>query len=116
MKYVKVNSQNLTTLFPKNPDNLPEGFVAITDEQYELLKAKKLKWDNGQLVENDVPDYRKELMEIDAWFRMYDNQVLQYNRCMRLGITYDAKYGTIAELDAMAQEKAQRKNEIKELL
>lgn len=55
----------------------------------------------------------QQIVEIEQWFEMYDNQVKQYNRCTRLNIPYDNKYGTIEELDKLAIEKAARLNELK---
>jgi hypothetical protein len=60
-----------------------------------------------------------EYDQLINWFTLYDQQVQQYNRAVRLNLPYDAKYGTIEELDAQAVINAQRLNtlraEIKEL-
>lgn len=54
-----------------------------------------------------------ELRQINEWFtNVYDNQIKQSQRCARLGIEYDNKYGTIEELDAEAEVKALRIREI----
>lgn len=57
---------------------------------------------------------RKELADLEKWFtEVYDAQVKQYNRCQRLGIAYDNKYGTIAELDNQATTNAKRISELR---
>lgn len=54
-----------------------------------------------------------ELNDLYTWFDEYDNQVKQYNRCQRLGITYDKD---IKELDNQAKTNAERITEIRNLL
>lgn len=57
---------------------------------------------------------RKELTFLEKWFaEVYDVQVKQYDRCQRLGIEYDNKYGTIAELDEQAVTNAKRISEMR---
>lgn len=57
---------------------------------------------------------RKELTGLENWFtEVYDTQVKQYNRCQRLGIEYDNKYGTISELDEQATINAKRISELR---
>lgn len=51
-----------------------------------------------------------ELAQLTAWFEEYDNQVKQYNRCQRMGITYDKD---IDELDKQAKKNAERITEIR---
>ena len=56
----------------------------------------------------------KELAELKKWFiDIYDVQVKQYERCQRLGLPYDNKYGTIDELDEKANLNAARINELR---
>ena len=58
-----------------------------------------------------------ELANHESWlFEVYDMQVKQYQRCVRLGQAYDCKYGTIIELDSIAEQKVRRINEIKNIL
>ena len=54
-----------------------------------------------------------ELRYLEQWFVMYDQQVQQYNRAIRLNLPYDAKYGTIEELDAQAVTNSQRISELR---
>lgn len=57
--------------------------------------------------------YEKELIELDKWFKEYDNQAKQYERCKRLGIKFDKD---MEELDKQAEINAKRTSELKELL
>ena len=54
-----------------------------------------------------------ELMEINKWFIEYDNQVKQYERCLRLGVEFDKD---INELDKQAKTNQERIREIRNLL
>lgn len=54
-----------------------------------------------------------ELIELLSWFEDYDRQIMQYQRCGRLGQAYDK---SIAELDAQAEEKQQRIREIRKTM
>lgn len=56
---------------------------------------------------------QEELLELNTWFEEYDNQVKQYQRCVRLGIEFDKD---INELDNQAKSKQERIREIKDLL
>jgi hypothetical protein len=51
----------------------------------------------------------KELNDLILWFEYYDNQIKQYQRCIRLGIEFDKD---VIKLD---QEAIQKQNRIKEL-
>lgn len=53
---------------------------------------------------------QQELLEINAWFTEYDNQVKQYERCQRLGIEFDKD---INELDNQAKTNQERIREIR---
>ncbi|MGN1077748.1 MAG: hypothetical protein ACI4ST_04470, partial [Candidatus Gallimonas sp.] len=47
--------------------------------------------------------YRNELDELETWFSsVYDMQIRQSERCVRLGIAFTSQYGTVEELDAQA--------------
>lgn len=85
--------------------------VEVTDEEYEQLLLGLLKFENGKLVVNEIGVLQKELDELNAWFRYYDVQVSQYNRCVRLGLEFDKN---IEELDAEAVKKAERINAVRE--
>ena len=80
--------------------------------------------------EKEIENYRQQLVvynntyqqlqininQINNWFTVYDQQIQQYNRSIRLNIPYDAKYGTIEELDAQAVINAKRLNELRQEL
>lgn len=57
--------------------------------------------------------YRDDLISIEKWFDYYDQQVMQYNRCIRMGISYDKD---INELDNQAVLNANRITELRSLL
>lgn len=102
------------------------NYIEVTDEVYEETLSVPMyhAWRvvDGQLVVEryeETPNgvlWREELKSLEEWFEMYDRQVQEYNRCVRLGLEYDAKYGTIAELDATAFANAKRISELRELL
>lgn len=121
MKYWK-NGFHLT----QDKDN---SRVEISDERWkELLRGNYEQGLEIYTREDGYPDlrepiisnkdsWRSELDSLKDWFNnIYDNQVKQYERCQRLGIAYDEKYGSILELDNLAQKNAKRISELKELL
>lgn len=109
---------------------LKSGYIEITDEQYEGLNSGTLQWSEGELIPYEKPqelidaelagEKRRqalvEIREIETWFSEYDNQVKQYERCVRLSLPYDNKLGSIEELDNQAVIKAQRLSELRNLV
>ena len=101
---------------------LSELFNKLTDEEKDYLfceqaKGKELVVDNGKViaVEHKVTQEEllyEELYKLETWFKWYDNQICQYNRCVRLGIKFDKD---IVELDNEATIKQARIREIREL-
>ena len=106
----------------------PNGWRLLTDEQVKGLEARTLAWDNGELVpyiETTAESLEREnkQLELEAqaeiakilnWFKnVYDSQIKQAERCRRLGIEYDNKYGTVEELDKQAEIKAARIKELR---
>lgn len=100
-------------------------FIEVDEEAYNstFLTASGYAWRvvDGKLI-NDIYDKSiadrqnacGELSELETWFtEIYDVQVKQYERCQRLGLKYDNKYGTIDELDAEAAKKAKRIKELR---
>ena len=73
--------------------------------QYEIIQVY-VPFNTQELLQ-------KELQEIDKWFKEYDNQVKQYQRCQRIGIEFDKD---IVELDNQAKSYQERIREIKDLL
>ena len=109
----------------------PNGWMFLTTAELDGLANKTLAWEKNKLVpyEKTEEDLRKEtiqaererlskeLSELTEWFNsVYDEQIKQAERCSRLGIEYDNKHGTVAELDASAVVKSARIREIRELL
>ena len=81
----------------------------------EQSKGKELKVVDGKVVAVEHEPTQNELLELElrslyAWFEEYDNQVKQYNRCQRMGITYDKD---IKQLDNQARANANRITEIR---
>jgi hypothetical protein len=84
--------------------------IELTDEEFDKLmceqaKGKELKVVDGNVVavEHEVTEEERKqqrIYEIKTWFEEYDNQVKQYERCKRLGITFDKD---MVELDKQAQ-------------
>lgn len=97
--------------------------IDLTVEEFDRLmceqsKGKELKVVNGKVVavEHEVTEKERlenELQELYAWFEEYDNQVKQYQRCVRLGMLYDRD---IMALDNEARVKQLRIAEIRATL
>lgn len=56
-------------------------------------------------------NFTQERQELLQWFEWYDKQVMQYERCQRLGVEFDKD---IHELDEQATVNQQRLREINE--
>lgn len=64
------------------------------------------------VADTTIYDNAREIALKKEWLdNVYDKQVSEYNRCIRLNIPYDNKYGTIEELDMKAMSYI---NEIRE--
>jgi len=97
--------------------------IELTLEEFDNLmceqsKGKELKVVDGKVVAVERVITQKQLLnnelnDLYDWFNEYDNQVKQYERCKRLGITFDKD---INLLDNEAREKQQRIAEIRNLL
>lgn len=102
--------------------------IEITEDYFNYLFEKQAEGMQIYADETGYPrvrepiitqeaKYRDELDELETWFsEVYDMQMKQYERCQRLGITYDNKYGTIEELDATAYKNSQRISELRSLI
>ena len=66
----------------------------------EKYNARKKKEEN-----------QKKIPEILKWFEEYDNQVKQYQRCVRLGIEFDKD---IVELDNQAKAYQEELRQLKQ--
>lgn len=94
-----------------------------TEEERIMPLEPKEAYDEYEDIQIYVPYTEEELKErvectelvnLEKWFsKVYDIQVKQYTRCQRLGIEYDNKYGTIAELDEKATINAKRISELR---
>ncbi len=84
---------------------MPEDF---DEESFDCWKIEEdtLTFDEGrQRARREGTSDREELAELMAWFEQYDRQVMEYQRCIRLGQAYDRD---IDKLDQEAMEKQQR--------
>ena len=101
-------------------------FIEVEENEihntYCTIPHHAWKVENGRLIlaryepDTNIEACKKELEQLEEWFEIYDNQVKQYNRCLRLGIAYDCKHGSIEELDAEAIKNAKRLKELRVLL
>ena len=101
-------------------DNMELLGIEMPVEEFDKLmceqsKGKELKVVDGKVVAVEHEPTQNELLELElrslyAWFEEYDNQVKQYNRCQRMGITYDKD---IKQLDNQARANANRITEIR---
>ena len=86
-------------------NRVPEDF---DEESFDCWKIEEdtLTFDEGrQRARREGTSDREELAELMAWFEQYDRQVMEYQRCIRLGQAYDRD---IDKLDQEAKEKQQR--------
>lgn len=90
------------------------GYTIVEIEPDE---SGKRRFQIQEIVLSETQKLNQELDDLREWFiTIYDNQVKQYERSMRLGTVYDEKYGTIEKLDTLAAQKAARITEIRALL
>lgn len=82
----------------------------LANYNIKYVDGKFKYFDNGNAELQPIYD---EIHEIESWFSFYDMQVAQYHRAQRLGLPYDNRYGTVDELDAQAEIKAQRIAELR---
>ena len=97
----------------------------ISDAEWDYLMCeqtdgtgKELKVVDSKVVAVDHEPTQEELLQkelnsLEEWFNEYDNQVKQYERCLRLGVEFDKN---IEELDAQATINQKRISEIRNLL
>lgn len=128
---MKIYFNNDGWVCERHPTNFPVEdetlYLEVGEEEAQKTYSTRLGYAwrvvNGNLV-NEVYDNsvlreqerNSEIEEIEKWFdEVYDMQIKQANRCQRLGIAYDDKYGTIEELDAEAVVKSARLTELRKL-
>lgn len=116
----------------RHPYNIPiedesryiEVEDSVAEKTYSCSIGYSWRVTDGELeqaiYDNDTvtkQKYVEELAELETWFSdVYDMQMKQYDRCVRLGIEFTSKYGTVEELDAQAVEKAARIKELRTLI
>ena len=124
----KISDEQYIVLADLNENN--SGYDVVSKDldpecMYDLEDVKRYVQEHPEMLFEHYLDepseerlrLEKELATLEQWMTdVYDMQVKQYQRCVRLGIPYDCKYGTIIELDALAKEKSQRIKEIRLLI
>lgn len=126
MKIILLDEKSFIKTIYNNAEvewNLPsERIVKVEDDIAEDLSKKLLNYHiqyiNGKFVYTDngyteLKAIYDEINKIEEWFIFYDRQIAQYHRAERLGLPYDNRYGTVDELDAQAEIKAQRIAELR---
>lgn len=119
---VKANLDEYGTgygVVPKEQD--PENAYDIEEVRAYVLEHPEMLFDhynNEPLwLNKEYNDLTDELIQLETWFSdIYDMQMKQYDRCVRLGIEFTSKYGTAEELDTQAVEKAARIKELRTLI
>ncbi len=103
-------------------------FIEVDDEiaqdTYGCRNGYAWRVLNGKLIEDiydrdkvNISELESELGDLTQWFEeIYDMQAKQYERCVRLGIAYDSKYGSMFDLDREAVLKGKRITEIRKML
>ena len=79
------------------------------NNEIECREVTKKEYDEYQVKQNNKLKLLKEQQELLKWIEYYDKQVMQYNRCQRLGIEFDKD---ISELDNQANINQARLREI----
>lgn len=130
--YVKKINDN-QFIVKANLDEYGTGYGVVPKEQdpenaYDIEEVRKYVQERPEMLfehYNNEPlwlneDYNAltdELIQLETWFSdIYDMQMKQYERCVRLGIAFTSKYGTAEELDAQAVTNAARINELRALI
>lgn len=85
----------------------------IIDVEYQPAKDAYDEYEDIFVLKayTDKELAQQEIYEVESWFTWYDMQVMQYNRCIRLGVQFDKD---INELDAQANTNAARLKQLKE--
>lgn len=94
--------------------------IEIEDDYFDYLfgqqsLGKDIKPIDGKVVavEHEITEEElkeQRIAEIKTWFAEYDNQVKQYQRCVRLGLEFDKD---IVELDNQAKVYQEELRELK---
>ena len=88
-----------------------EEFANVQVDDFVVDETSGLIYFSTELQEKRLAREKElaELPELYQWFTYYDNQIAQYNRCLRLNVEFDKD---ITELDAEASRKQLRIREI----
>ena len=124
MRIIRVESARKDVSYPI----VTADEIVVTPKQLTKIAKKKLMFnddlsalvpyqaDQRETLLMENADVKKQLKLTEKWLELYDKQVAEYNRCKRLGIVYDNKYGTIEALDNQAVERIALVNQYREKL
>ncbi len=73
------------------------------DKLNESIMIERRK--EAEVIYNKIKDLNATILELEEWFKYYDNQIIQYERHKRLGIEFNHD---INVLDNEAIDKASR--------
>ena len=118
-----LDENNYIISYTAHPFDNKKPSIEITDADVPYLMTQKCQVSEGKLVTTAAKLAinanktralnQAELNELMAWFKIYDEQAIQYARHMRLHGESDID---IAALDAEAETKAARIKELEALL
>ena len=91
--------------------NLPCQFYKYENNNIICDVDKYKRFINNNNIEQKIIIIEQEIQKYKNWFTEYDNQVKQYERCVRLGIDFDKD---IAELDQQAADYQLKIRELNE--
>ena len=115
--YIMSNSTEFNTNSYSYVRNDPYIDFNQIEQYYNDHPERRFNGFSGEIAWQNYIDslsnLRQDMHTLEQWFTMYDQQIQQYNRAMRLNLPYDAKYGTIEELDAQAVVNSQRISELR---
>lgn len=129
--------QNKPLAYQTSP--IDETFIEISKEEEALLSSgKRLMFSNGKIVVDEQAqkeyedlkikrqierNYYNELKELENWFNIYDEAVVQFARKETLHnqhfideVAYTNEVEKITKLHLDAEDKAKRINQLRDLL
>ena len=122
--FYKADSGKLCDRYPSSlPAEKGDPSIDVSDEDYEKTLScdfgKEWAVSGGRLILRDngepLPDVIRSMETVSAleeWFTLYDQQVSQYERALRMGLSpsihiKDKAYSSLSQLDIDALSKAE---------
>ena len=113
--YIYLNEQGYVYGCGSEPENAAIKVEAIPDN-IDICSGL-YRYENGQYVFNenaeDMASGELELKELYQWFEWYDQQSIQYQRYLRLGLEFDQD---MIALDTLATTNAAKIKELRQRL